>query len=153
MGWYSYKQNTREYLAELNKDKKVCIRRNHANPTFTYLLQVLEYSLFHPGLFTNYFTYPFKSSKYFTLFELSINFHQRRALIREGGEGDIITLTTIQDLARVVALAVDYQGEWPVSGGMRGADISIAELIALGEKIRKCAKQLEYPRASLQMAV
>ncbi|KAH6869767.1 hypothetical protein B0T10DRAFT_593266 [Thelonectria olida] len=119
LGWYSYKNDIRNYLAELNKEKKV-----------------LEYSLFHPGLFTNYFTFPFNSSKHFSLFELPINFHQRRALVREGGKDDVITLTTVQDLAKVLAHAVEYEGEWPVSGGMKGTEMTIAELIALGEKIR-----------------
>jgi hypothetical protein len=31
---------------------------------------------------------------------------------------------------------VDYQGEWPVVGGIRGSRISTKELLALGEEIR-----------------
>ncbi|KAH7156641.1 hypothetical protein EDB81DRAFT_867640 [Dactylonectria macrodidyma] len=119
MPWYSYKQEAREYLAEINKEKKV-----------------LEYTFFQPGLFTNYMTYPFRSSKHVDLFETLVNFHQRRALVREGGEGDIITLTTAKDTGKVVALAIEYEGEWPIFGGIRGAQVTISELIALGEKIR-----------------
>ncbi|KAI8680328.1 NmrA domain-containing protein [Fusarium keratoplasticum] len=117
--WYAFKEETRKYLAELNKDKKV-----------------LEYCLFQPGIFTNYMTFPYNSSKHVDLFEVPINFHQRRAIIVEGGEDDVITVTTAQDLAKVVALAVEYEGEWPLVGGIRGANITVSELIKLGEKIR-----------------
>ncbi|KAJ4311388.1 hypothetical protein N0V84_010481 [Fusarium piperis] len=117
--WYAFKKETRRYLAELNKDKKV-----------------LEYSLFQPGIFTNYMTFPYNSSKHVDLFEIPINFHKRRAIICEGGEDDVITITTAQDVAKVVALAVEYEGEWPLVGGIRGANITVSELIALGEKIR-----------------
>jgi hypothetical protein len=65
-----------------------------------------------------------------------IDFNKRRALTLDGGDDDRITLTTVQDLANVVALAVEYEGEWPVVGGMKGTEISIGELLALGEKVR-----------------
>ncbi|KXH69028.1 NmrA-like family protein [Colletotrichum salicis] len=119
MFWYGFKEETRKYLATINKDKKV-----------------LEYCLFQPGLFTNYMTYPFNSSKHVQLFETPFNFYQRRALVVEECEDAIITFTTAQDLAKVVALAVEYEGEWPIIGGVQGAQVSIAQLIALGEKIR-----------------
>ncbi|KAF4461001.1 hypothetical protein FALBO_12204 [Fusarium albosuccineum] len=119
MFWYAYKAAIRDYLAEVSKDKKV-----------------IEYTFFHPGLFTNYMTYPFNSSKHVELFEGPINFHQRRALVVEGAEDAILTLTTAQDTAKVVALAIEYEGEWPIYSGIRGAQVTISELIALGEKIR-----------------
>ena len=68
--------------------------------------------------------------------ELPIDFHKRRALVLDGGSENIITLTTVQDCANVVARAIDFEGEWPVISGIRGADMSIGQLIALGEKIR-----------------
>lgn len=81
-------------------------------------------------------TYPFSSSKHVQLFETPFNLYQRRALVVDGGEDAIITFTTAQDLARVVALAVEYEGEWPLIGGIQGAQVSVRQLIALGEKIR-----------------
>lgn len=68
--------------------------------------------------------------------EMPIDFNSRRALLIEGSNDDRITLTTVQDIAGVVARAIDYQGEWPVISGIQGADMTIGELIALGEKIR-----------------
>ncbi|KAJ4160246.1 hypothetical protein NW754_003371 [Fusarium falciforme] len=124
--WYAFKEETRRYLAELNKDKKI-----------------LEYCLFQPGIFTNYMTFPYNSSKHVDLFEVPINFHQRRAIVVEGGEDDVITVTTAQDLAKVVALAVEYEGEWPLVGGIQGANITVSELIKLGEKIRGAPFKVE----------
>lgn len=57
-------------------------------------------------------------------------------LIVDGGEDSVITFTTVQDLAAVVARAIDFEGEWPVVGGMAGTTMSVGELIALGERTR-----------------
>jgi len=89
-----------------------------------------------PGLFTNYFTYPYKSAKHFRAFETQIDFNKRRALTLDGGHDARITLTTVQDLANVVARAVEYEGEWPAVGGIRGTELSIGQLLALGEEVR-----------------
>ena len=87
-------------------------------------------------MFTNYFAYPYESAKHFRPFETQFDFNKRRALTLNGGYDDRITLTTVQDLANVVALAVEYEGEWPVVGGVKGTELSIGQLIALGEKVR-----------------
>lgn len=68
--------------------------------------------------------------------ETPFDFNKRRALVLEGGDDDRITFTTVQDLANVVARAIDFEGEWPVVGGIRGAEMSTGQLIAFGEKIR-----------------
>ncbi|UPK97495.1 hypothetical protein LCI18_008430 [Fusarium solani-melongenae] len=117
--WYESKGTVREYLETLNKVEKV-----------------LEYSLFHPGLFLDELVYPQRSSKHVIPLEFTISFEKRRALILEGSEDARITLTTVQDIVQVVTRAVDYEGVWPVIGGIRGNSITIGQLIALGEKIR-----------------
>lgn len=98
--------------------------------------KVLEYSLFIPGLFTNYFAHPHVSAKHFKSFETHIDFEHCRALVLEGGENDRLTLTTAQDLANIVVKAVEYDGEWPVPGGIKGTELSIQELIEIGERVR-----------------
>jgi hypothetical protein len=35
-----------------------------------------------------------------------------------------------------VARAVEWDGEWPRHGGIRGNDLSMKEIIALGEKVK-----------------
>ena len=53
------------------------------------------------------------------------------------GDGeDRMSLTTVQDSAKVVAAVVEYDGEWPEIGGVCGGQIAISELIRLGEEIR-----------------
>ncbi|KAM0234860.1 hypothetical protein ACHAPO_006224 [Fusarium lateritium] len=116
--WYDFKRETREYLAEINKDKKV-----------------IEYTLFHYGLFTNYMTYPYKSSKHISMFEIPVNFNNCRALLVDDGEA-VISLITAQDAAKVTALAVEYEEEWPIISGIKGADITLNDLVVLGETIR-----------------
>lgn len=56
--------------------------------------------------------------------------------MRDGGDDDRITLTSAQDLAAVVARAVEYEAAWPVVGGIRGCEMTVAELLRLGEEIR-----------------
>jgi hypothetical protein len=86
-----------------------------------------------PGLLINYFTYPHRSVNHFSPFETQIDFDNRRVIIIEGGEDDSIMLTTMQDLANIVALAMEYEHEWPVVGGIKGTDSFVDQLIALGE--------------------
>jgi nucleoside-diphosphate-sugar epimerase len=97
--------------------------------------KVLEYSLFQPGLFLNYFTYPHKSAEYFHTFEMNVDFQNHRAIVLGDGNAQI-SLTTVQDLGAVVAAAIDHEGEWPEVGGGRGDQITLSELIKLGENIR-----------------
>ncbi|KAK1756298.1 hypothetical protein QBC47DRAFT_451855 [Echria macrotheca] len=119
MPWYQAKADIRAYLAELNKERKV-----------------LEYTLFQPGLFTNYLGWPHRVAKHLHLFQIPLDYQNRRALVVDGQQDARITLTTVSDLTRVVAAAIDYEGEWPVDGGIRGEELTVAEIIALGEKLR-----------------
>ncbi|OOF98858.1 hypothetical protein ASPCADRAFT_162634 [Aspergillus carbonarius ITEM 5010] len=119
LSWYAYKGETRRYLEELNKDKKV-----------------LEYTLFQPGLFVNYLTHPYQSSRHVHSIETPFDFAKRRAILLDGSDNNRLVFTAVQDVANVVARAIDFEGEWPVVGGIQGTNVSIAQLIALGEKLR-----------------
>jgi hypothetical protein len=83
----------------------------------------------------NYLSYPHKSAEYFYNTEIPIDFQGCRAIVRQDGS-DQLTLTTVQDLGAVVAAAIEFEGEWPEVGGIRGGQITLAELIELGEKVR-----------------
>ena len=74
--------------------------------------------------------------KYIHPTELPFDFENRRALIIDGSGDDKISLITVDDLSNVIARAIDFEGEWPVIGGIRGTIISIRDLITLGEKVR-----------------
>ena len=101
-----------------------------------YQIQVLEYTLFQPGLFMNYLTTPYKSSKHVHQMEIPFDFANRRIIMLDGSDNARLTLTSVQDFANVVAQAIEFEGEWPVVGGIKGTEISMKELIALGERIR-----------------
>lgn len=47
-----------------------------------------------------------------------------------------VTFTTVSDLAAVVARAIDYDGKWPVTGGIRGNRLTFSQIIDIGRKIR-----------------
>ncbi|KAH7369494.1 NmrA-like family protein [Rhexocercosporidium sp. MPI-PUGE-AT-0058] len=116
--WYAEKGNTRAYLAEINKDKKV-----------------LEYTLFQPGFIVDYIAPPNTSSKHITPLEIALDLSHRRAIVLEGVDPRI-TLTSVRDVAEVVARAVEWEGEWPVVGGMVGTTLKTSEFIEIGGRIR-----------------
>lgn len=63
------------------------------------------------------------------------NFQDRRAVVVENLDA-MMTFTTVQDVATVVAAAVDLVGEWPEIGGIRGNRLPISKLLAIGERVR-----------------
>lgn len=48
----------------------------------------------------------------------------------------VMTWTTVQDVAAIVARAVEYESEWPVVGGISGNTLPMSEVLKIGEKIR-----------------
>ncbi|KAK1516777.1 hypothetical protein CPAR01_16393 [Colletotrichum paranaense] len=117
---YQFKDRTQKYLEEVNQSKEA---------------SVIEYCLFQPGFFTNYFAHPYATTQHFAMFGMFVDFEQRRAIIVDNSIAKF-TLTTVEDLCATVADALDYGGKWPPIGGMSGSTIDVAGLIALGESIR-----------------
>nr|RBQ83600.1 hypothetical protein FVER53263_13271 [Fusarium verticillioides] len=115
---YQYKDEVRKYLEEVNSDQ-----------------QKIEYCLFQPGVFTDYCGYPHATTKHFNTSCRFADFQNRRAIIPDGDDAPI-TLTTVRDMSRLVAHALEYDGVWPTRGGMQGTAFTVSELIALGEKLR-----------------
>ncbi|TVY34530.1 hypothetical protein LSUB1_G005750 [Lachnellula subtilissima] len=115
--WYGEKAKVRAYLEEINKEKKV-----------------LEYTLFQPGLIIDYLV-PEGNLKYLKVMPLWINFQGRRG-ITLADKDCIYTFTTMADIANIVARAIEYEGEWPVVGGIRGTTMSDTKLLEIGAKVR-----------------
>ncbi|KAL8372941.1 hypothetical protein RB599_000254 [Gaeumannomyces hyphopodioides] len=110
----------RKYLEDLNRDKKV-----------------IEYTLVSPGMFMDYLAYPHATdAKHTPAFETFINMQEARGFYMEGHGNDKFTLTAIHDIVNVVLHAIDYEGAWPVNGGVVGETVSFSELIELGQKLR-----------------
>lgn len=84
----------------------------------------------------NYFGHPHRTSKYLSTAPWLIDFAGKKSLVVEDHLDTYVTITTVQDIAKVVALAVEYKGEWPVIGGIRGSRMTVAEVIQVGEKVR-----------------
>jgi hypothetical protein len=83
-----------------------------------------------------YLASPHKTAKYVTPLDTFVDFQNRRAVVVEGHEDAILTLTAAHDIAGVVAAAVDLETEWPEVGGIRGNRVTVSQIIRLGEKIR-----------------
>ncbi|KAF4465899.1 hypothetical protein FALBO_7247 [Fusarium albosuccineum] len=115
---FAFKDEVRKYLEEVNKEKKV-----------------LEYTLFQPGLFTDFFGHPYKGTKHFDSSPMLVDFETRNAVMAGDGNHPFV-LTTVHDVAAVVAEAIEYSGEWPVVGGITGTRTTVAELVKLGEQLR-----------------
>ncbi|KAF5009007.1 hypothetical protein FDECE_4745 [Fusarium decemcellulare] len=107
---YGFKDEVRKYLEEVNKEEK-------------------------PGLFIDFFCHPYKGANHFDTNPMFVDFETRNAIIAGDGNHPIV-LTTVQDVANVVAEAIDYPGEWPVVGGITGTRTTVAELVKLGEQLR-----------------
>ncbi|KAI0399325.1 NAD(P)-binding protein [Xylaria palmicola] len=119
MAWWQGKQKVREYLKEVNERESV-----------------IEYTLFQPGLFLDYLAFPYKTSKHVDPLQSIFDFEHRRALVVDGHEDAIMTLTTVGDLAGVIARAVDYDGKWPTTGGICGNRISVSRILEIGGRVR-----------------
>jgi hypothetical protein len=83
----------------------------------------------------NYLAFPYKTAKYIDPLNTMFDFQNRRAVVVDGHDF-IMTFTTVQDLAAVVVEAVDYDGEWPVIGGIRGNRVTVSQILNIGEKVR-----------------
>ncbi|OCK76061.1 NAD(P)-binding protein [Lepidopterella palustris CBS 459.81] len=112
------KEEARRYLEDINEDKKV-----------------LEYTLFQPGLFLDYFAHPYAPTRYLTTFCTQLDFEHRGSIQIDDGSHPVV-LTLVSDVAAIVSLAIEYKGEWPVVGGIKGSRTSDAELLKLGEELR-----------------
>ena len=100
-------------------------------------MQVLEYTLFQPGLFLDYQAYPHQTAKHVLPLQTTFDFQNCRALVVEGYEDDtVMCMTLASDVAAVVARAVEYEGEWPVVGGIRGNRVTVRQMLEIGERVR-----------------
>ncbi|THV44292.1 hypothetical protein BGAL_0679g00030 [Botrytis galanthina] len=115
---YEGKDRIYDYLREINKEKRI-----------------LEFTLFQCGLLLNYFSYPHTSAKFMQIFPMPIDVENCRAIIHKDTKARI-TLTSVQDLARIVTKAVDYEGAWPEVSGVCANQMRILDFIGLCEKIR-----------------
>lgn len=130
---YANKLVVRGYLAALNN-------RNGGGGG----KKVLEYTLLWPGLFANYLGFPHKTTAHVTTFEAFMNIDAGVAIAVEGHADARIAFTTLADLSRAVVRIVEYEGEWPVNGGIRGDSIRYGDLLELAERLRGAPMEVEW---------
>lgn len=100
------------------------------------MCQVLEYTLFQPGLFLDYLASPYQTAKHVAPLDVFISYEKCQAIIVDGHEDVTLTLTTAADTAAVIAKAIGSADEWPEISGIQGNRATLSEIIKLGEKIR-----------------
>ncbi|KAF2642291.1 NAD(P)-binding protein [Massarina eburnea CBS 473.64] len=103
----------------------------------------LEYCLFQPSIFMDYFAHPSPLSPNLITWPFFIDFENRRAMVLDKGDQPI-AVTAIADISNMLALALEDERPWPNVGGMRGARTCINEILALGKKLRGGEWQVEY---------
>lgn len=84
----------------------------------------------------DYLAFPHKTAAHLDPLQTVFDYQNCRAIVVDGHEDAIMTLTSVADTAAVVARVVDYQGEWPKIGGIQGNRVTYSEIIKIGEKIR-----------------
>lgn len=83
----------------------------------------------------NYLSFPRASAMHLYPSPIAVNVASCKALTLQG-ENPEITFTTVQDLARVTAMAIESTGAWPRIGQMCGTTTTLDGLIKLAEEIR-----------------
>ena len=86
-------------------------------------------------MFLDYLASPIKTAKFVSPLDTLFDFQNRRAIVVEGYEDSVMCFTTVGDIAKVVAEAVDLD-EWPKIGGIQGNRVSILQVLEIGQKIR-----------------
>ncbi|KAL5120592.1 hypothetical protein ACEQ8H_001611 [Pleosporales sp. CAS-2024a] len=106
----------------------------------------LQYCLFQPSVFIDYFAHPYPLSPNLITWPFFIDLEKRRAMVLDDGTLPIV-LTAISDVSEVLALALDDARPWPRVGGMQGVKTSINEIVAVGKKIRGSEWTVEYVKS------
>ncbi|CAI6338336.1 unnamed protein product [Periconia digitata] len=105
----------------------------------------LEYCLFQPSIFMDYFGHPYPLSPGLPTWSFFIDLAARRAVILDHGDHPIV-LTAVNDVSQILCLALSSTEPWPRVGGMRGALTTQNAILALGKKLRGGEWTVEYVR-------
>jgi hypothetical protein len=115
---YANKDTIAEYLKEINHEAVK-----------------LEYCLFQPSVFMDYFAHPNPLCKILHTWPFFIDFENRRAMVLDDGNQSIV-ISAASNVSDILALALEDSNPWPSIGGICGARTTINELLALGKKLR-----------------
>ena len=97
---------------------------------------MLEYTLFQPGLFLEYLAFPHKTAKYLQPLQTVFDFDKCRAIVVQGHQDAVMSLTSVRDLAEIIAKTVELKGQWPVTFGVKANRLTFHDIVAIGERVR-----------------
>ncbi|KAF2127388.1 NmrA-like family protein-like protein [Dothidotthia symphoricarpi CBS 119687] len=127
---YANKDEIARYLAELKNKGE---------------LGGMQYCLFQPSIFMDYFAHPYSLSPELITWPFFVDYENRRAMVLDDGDQPMV-LTAIADDSAMLARALEDPEAWPAVGGIRGCRTTINELVALGKKIRGGEWKIEHVR-------
>lgn len=87
-------------------------------------------------MFTEYAATPHQIAKHVPPMPTLWQLNDLRVVSVKGHEDDPVSMTTAADIAGVVRLAIEYEGEWPEVGGICGQKITPREIQRATEKVR-----------------
>ena len=95
----------------------------------------LEYCLFQPSIFLDYFAHPYAPTKPLYTWPFMIDFNSRHAIILDDGKQPLV-LTSAHDDAEILLRAIEDPRPWPSVGGIRGWRTTMADILAVGKEVR-----------------
>lgn len=141
--FYAGKAEVGHYLEELNKEKKVrpallqYLWRSAGAAALKSHAKVLEYCRFQCGMYLDSLGYPHATTRHVRAAAVYFNFETMHATGIEGTAAeDSVSYTAISDVANIVARVIEFEGEWPAIGGIRGNQASFSDVLELGPRIR-----------------
>lgn len=105
----------------------------------------MQYCLFQPGIFMDYFAHPCPLSPGLITWPFFVDFERRRAMVLDAGDQPLV-VTAVADISGMLDRALGDGRAWPAVGGMQGARTSINELLALGRRLRGGEWSVEHVR-------
>lgn len=101
--------------------------------------KVIEYTLFRPGWFLDYLAGSRLTTKHVKPWAALVIDHEHLRARLPDDPSNRVTYTAVRDFVNIVVKAIGYEGEWPEMGGIDGVTLSLAEEVAIGERVRgKC---------------
>jgi 3-keto-L-gulonate-6-phosphate decarboxylase len=84
----------------------------------------------------NTLAHPHRTTKHVSTISAQFDYEKLQAIVVEGSLDTEFTYTTVEDIGNIVARAVDYEGTWPVIGGVSGDRLTVRELLRLAVVVR-----------------
>jgi hypothetical protein len=105
--------------------------------------QVLEYTLFQPSIFLDYFAHPHPLSPNLFTWPFFLDLSTRHAILPRSSNYPLV-LTSIADDSAILLRAIEDPKPWPTIGGIRGSRLTLHELFTIAKSIRGGDWTVEY---------